>query len=72
MDEYASTRLMSVCVTPKIAPTTIDAIATAQMIGRQLLLVPEKPTYSTRSRAPNAATFVHDAMNAATGVGAPV
>ena len=42
------------------------------MIGRQSLDVPENPTYSTRSSAPNAATFVHDAMNAATGVGDPV
>ena len=29
------------------------------------------PTYSTRRIAPNAATFVQDAMNAVTGVGAP-
>src|SRR5664279_1901879 len=71
IDEYASTRLKSVWVIPKTAPTTIDAIATAQMIGRQSQRTPAKPTYKTRSSAPNEATFVHEAMNAATGVAEP-
>ena len=64
-------RFTSVWVRPKIAPTTIDAIATAQMIGRQSLLVVPNPTNSTRRMAPNAATFVQAAMNAVIGVGAP-
>src|SRR2546430_2126568 len=64
-------RLMSVWVRPKMAPTTMDAMATAHMMGRQSHLVDEKPTYSTRRIAPNAAIFVHDAMNAVTAVGEP-
>src|SRR5262245_40979361 len=71
MDEYARMRFTSVWVRPKIAPTTIDAIATAHTIGRQSVAVVLNDTYSTRRIAPNAATFVHAAMNAVTGVGAP-
>src|SRR6476469_5946701 len=71
MDEYARMRFTSVWVSPKIAPTAIEAIATAHTIGRQSLLVVLNETYRTRRIAPNAATFVHDAMNAVTGVGAP-
>ncbi len=64
-------RFTSVWVRPNSAPTAIDAMATAQMIGRQSLCVELNATYSTRRIAPNAATFVHAAMNAVTGVGAP-
>ena len=64
-------RLMSVWVRPRIAPMIIEAIATDQMIGRQFHDVPLKAMYNTRSSAPNAATFVQEAMNADTGVGAP-
>ena len=35
MDEYASIRFTSVWVRPRIAPTAMVMIATAQMIGRQ-------------------------------------
>src|SRR5437867_3235561 len=71
IDEYARMRFTSVWVRPKIAPTAIDVMATAHMSGRQSHLVEEKPTYSTRISAPNAAIFVHDAMNAVTAVGEP-
>ena len=62
---------MFVWVRANTAPTTIEVIATAQMMGRQSHLVLAKPTYRTRMIAPNAATFVQAAMNAVTAVGEP-
>jgi len=41
------------------------------MIGRQSFTVVLNAVYSTRMIAPNAATFVQDAIRAVTGVGAP-
>src|SRR6266511_2682170 len=71
IEEYASSRLMSVWVRPSTAPTAIEVIATAHISGRQSHAVVLNPTYSTRSTAPNAATFVQAAISAVTGVGAP-
>ena len=70
-DEYATRRLMSVCVSPSTAPITIETIATAHSTPRHSQRVSPNATNSTRVSAPNAATFVHVAMNAVTGVGAP-
>jgi len=44
IDEYARTRLRSVWVSPKMAPTAMDAIATAHTMGRQFHAVALKPT----------------------------
>jgi hypothetical protein len=71
MEEYASSRLMSVWVTARTAPTSMVSTATMPRIGRYSQATSWKPAYSTRSRAPNAATLVQAAMNAVTGVGAP-
>ena len=71
MDEYASSRLMSVWVTARIAPTSIVRIAIVPRTGSMSQATRSKATYSTRSRPPNAATLVQAAMNAVTGVGAP-
>jgi hypothetical protein len=40
-------------------------------MGRQSLWIGLNETNRTRRIAPNAATFVHEAKNAVTGVGAP-
>ena len=71
IDEYAIMRLTSVCVRPSTAPITIEMIATPQSTPRHSQLVEPNATDSTRRIPPNAATFVHAAMNAVTGVGAP-
>lgn len=71
IDEYASSRLMSVCVIATIAPPSIVTIAMAHITGRQSQLRPGRTTYSRRSSAPNAATLVAAAMKPVTGVGAP-
>src|ERR1044072_2585405 len=70
-DEYAIIRLMSVCVRPSTAPMTIDTIATPHSTPRHSHRVDSRPTDSTRRIPPNAATFVHAAMNAVIGVGEP-
>ena len=44
IDEYASIRFTSVWVRPRIAPTAIVMIATAQMTGRQSHRVVVKAT----------------------------
>ena len=62
---------MSVWVIATIAPPSIVTIATAHMTGRQSQRRPGSTTYSRRSSAPNAATFVAAAMKPVTGVGAP-
>ncbi len=71
IDEYASSRLMSVWVIATIAPPSMVTIATPIMTGRQSQRRPGSTTYSRRSSAPNAATFVAAAMKPVTGVGAP-
>src|SRR5579875_2090904 len=71
IEEYARMRFTSVWVSPNTAPTTMDAIATPHTTGRQSHELELNPTNSTRRIAPNAATLVHAAMNAVTGVGAP-
>lgn len=71
MDEYASSRFTSVCVTAMIAPSSIVAMATPHMTGRQSQRMPGSTTYSSRSSAPKAATIVLVAMKPVTGVGAP-
>ena len=71
IDEYASSRLMSVWVTARIAPTSMVSTATAPSTGWKSQRTPSNATYSTRSSAPNAATLVQAAISAVTGVGAP-
>lgn len=62
---------MSVWVIATIAPPSIVTMATAHMTGRRSQARPGSATYSRRSSAPNAATFVAAAMKPVTGVGAP-
>ena len=64
-------RFTSVWVRPKMAPMAMETIATAHSTPRHSHWVDWKATVSTRRMPPNAATFVHAAMNAVTGVGAP-
>src|SRR5690606_2852852 len=58
-------------VRPSTAPIAMDTIATAHNTPRHSQLVASNATVSTRRMPPNAATLVHAAMNAVTGVGAP-
>ena len=56
---------------PITAPMIIDTVATAHSTPRHSHRVEPNAIVSTRRIAPNAATLVHAAMNAVTGVGAP-
>src|SRR3954454_21433134 len=62
---------MSVWVTASTAPTSMVRIAIVPITGSMLHWASPKATYSTRSRAPKAATLVQAAISAVTGVGAP-
>ena len=71
IDEYASIRLTSVWVSAITAPTSIVIAAMIHSTGSQSQRIPPRPTYRTRSSAPNAASFTAAPMNPVTGVGAP-
>src|SRR5690242_17817800 len=62
---------MSVWVTASTAPTIMVSTAIPPSTGRKSHVERSKPTESTRSSPPNAATLVQAAMSAVTGVGAP-
>ena len=67
IDEYASIRLTSVWVTASRTPIDIVTAATTYKIGCHS----SGAVIVIRSNAPNAATFVAEAMNAVIGAGAP-
>ena len=71
MDEYASTRLRSVCTTAAMVPTASDTTARPMMTGRQSVRYTGKATTNTRRNAANPATLVAEDMKPVTGVGAP-
>src|SRR5215475_14224836 len=71
MDEYASSRFISVWVTASTEPTSMVSTATTPSTSLKSQLAAGKATYTMRSSAPNAAIFVQAAMNAVIGVGAP-
>src|SRR2546423_13715515 len=62
---------MSVWVTARIEPTSMVITGITPMTIRKSQAARSKATYRTRSSPPNAATLVHEAMNAVIGVGAP-
>src|SRR5664279_3177770 len=70
-EEYASIRFMSVWVIPMTEPMIMDAAAMIATTGCHVQAIGCSAEKQTRRIAANAATFVQDAMNAVTGVGAP-
>src|SRR5690242_2903733 len=71
MEEYASSRLMSVWVTATTDPTNSVTTAAPATAGRQSQCMPRNGTYRNRISAPNAAVTVALAISAVTAVGAP-
>ena len=71
IDEYASIRLMFVCVIAAMLPTVIVTIERASKSIRQSALIEGRPSTKMRSSIANDAAFDPTERNAVTGVGAP-
>ena len=71
MDEYASIRLMLLCVMAAMLPTVIVTAARAQKKTCQSAVSPGSPSRRIRSSIANEAAFEPTERNAVTGVGAP-
>src|SRR5579859_8101654 len=69
--EYARSLFMLVCDSAITLPTTMDAMASAQIKPNQCACTADSDTLNTRTNAANTAALVVTDMNAVTGVGAP-